>query len=87
MSKEIVLIVREKQILKEANPLPLPKPGPNFKIEMEEYNKVENTLPSYEVQNMICDSGMIVQGSVLSFHNPGKKFNARILEGNKVQIF
>ncbi len=84
--KETILIVRNDKSLKEPNFLPLPKPGPNYKIEMEEYNKVENSLPSYEVDSMICDSGMIVSGSILAF-SPGKKYNVRILEGNKVQIF
>ena len=84
--KEILLFVRPNGILKEANPLPVPTPGPTFKELTEAYNKADDELPAYMVKNMICDSGMQVCGSVLAFR-PGTKFKARILGGNTVQIF
>ena len=96
--KEIVIVVRPDKSLKEQNLLPIPKQVikpvdeskseqyNNYLIELEKYNNFENSLPIYTVNSMICDSGMIVCGTILAF-TPGKKFNARILKDNIIQIF
>jgi hypothetical protein len=86
--EDITIVVRRDGAIRLQNLSPVPKPGPGYAEEMKAYEDADNMLPAYQVRSMVCDSGVVVCGSILSFKNAvGKKFNARVLEGNDIQIF